>query len=199
MRTPGEYRWRELYILAGVPLSVIGSWLSGMAGWAPLGNINWLLEWGIGFFYAVGVLCPLGWYRSQSLVRTLAAVLLSVLAWHWAVYYAAASYESDPDGQHLPFLGRSVLSGGFGALLVSALPLGRACFPGWERRWAWTGLVGAWCGGQMGLLCLWRFDIGFWLGMAGWQLAVTAFLLHGTAPQRAGKSLFWPAPPQLTS
>ena len=61
-----------------------------------------------------------------------------------------------------------------------------------------AGVVGGVCGAQMALLCLWNFELGFWLGVVGWQLAVTAVYLHATSPQREGRLTFWPSPPQLS-
>jgi hypothetical protein len=196
MRTPGIYRWREGLILLGVPVNVSLGWAAGQMGSGPLGDGRWLLDWGIGAFYGVVVLLPLGWYRSQSLVRSVAAVAISIFAWHWAAKLAAEGYPLSYE-QPLAFLTRSTVSGFFGAVVTGGTSLARPCFPGWERRLPIAGIVGGICGLQMGLLCLWNFELGFWLGIVGWQLAVTAVYLYATAPQHAGKPQFWPAPPQL--
>ncbi len=191
MKSPGRYRWRECLVLAGVPTSVALAWLLGQI---DIGN-NWLFEWGIGGFYAVCVLCPLAWYRSLPWLRTVFAIAISVLAWHWALHIAMAG-QGYPVEDHRLIL-RSIVAGFFGAVLVGAMPLARSGYPNWERRLAAVGVVGGFCGGQMGLLSIWNFEIGFFLGMAGWQFAVTGMLLYSTAPQRDGKLIFWPIPPQL--
>lgn len=196
MKAPGIYRWRELLVLGGAALSVLLSW--GASLLEPIGSGNhWVLEWFIGGSYAVSVLGPLAWYRSQSWLRIVAGGIISVLAWHWAVNIASDRYSSIGESGTERFLLRSAFSGFFGAILVAAAPLARSIYPGWERRVACIGLVGGFCGGQMGVLCLWNFGWGFWLGMLGWQLAVTLLLIHGTAPHRDGRPNFWPAPPQL--
>lgn len=198
MKAPGRFHWRELLVLAGVPVSVFLAWAVPQLSVARLLGDRWLFEWGVGAFYAASVLVPLGWYRSQSIGRTLFAGLLSVAAWHWASEIASDGYAVLNGSSNDKFVLRSLIAGFFGAVVMGATPLARQCFPGWERRLAGVGLVGGICGGQMALLCLWNFDLGFWLGLMGWQLAVTAMLIYGTAPQRDGKPVFWPAPPQLT-
>ena len=197
MGSPGSYRWREWLVLAGAPVNVLLAWACGHLD-TGLGNDGrWLLDWGIGAFYGVGVLLPLGWYRSQPWVRSLFAVAVSIFAWHWAARLAADSYSALGENQ-LTFVTRSAVSGFFGAVVTGGVPLARSCFPGWERRLPIAGLVGGLCGAQMALLCLWNFGLGFWLGVIGWQVAVTAVYLYATAPQQGGHLRFWPAPPHLS-
>jgi len=198
MKSTGNHRWREVCVLAGVPGSVLLSWLAGHLEFDFSGAARqpWVLNWGVGAFYALTVLCPLAWCRSLSWRWLLPNIVLSVFAWHWAVQIASEGYD-DGSPASLRFLLRSTFSGFFGAVLVAVVPLARSRQPHWERFLGIIGLVGGVCGLQMGGLCLWNFGLGYWLGMAGWQLAVTVLLLYGTAPQRAGNSAFWPAPPQL--
>lgn len=196
MKKPGHYRWREAVILAAVPGSVLLEWLLLQApGFNVLGN-RWLLDWGIGAFFAVGVLGSFAWYRSLPWRWLLLTIALSIAAWHWAVQIASEGYDFN-EPTTFRFLLRSTIAGFFGAVLVCATPLAQSRQPNWERRLAGIGAVGGFCGLQMAVLCIWHFNYGFWLGIIGWQLAVTLLLIYGTAPQRDGKPVFWPSPPQL--
>jgi len=195
VKDPGPYRWRECLVLAAVPLSVSLGWITAQFDLTQWLGDRWYLAWGVGAYYAVTVLALLAWYRSLSVPRTLSAIILSILAWHWAVQLASDGYQGGPSENG--FVPRSVVAGFFGAVIVGISPLAGRDFPRWERRLAILGLVGAVCGAQMALLCLWNFAIGFWLGLIGWQLAVTAVLIYSSAPQRNGQPVFWPSPPQL--
>ena len=194
MGTDGS-TWRgEFAVLAGTIPSVGLSRLFGESSWV-FGYLpdKWVLDWGVGIFYALTVLWPLGWRRKLSFWRTLGATALSILAWHGAVQLAANGYSASSSNEDsIRFLGRSVVAGFLGAAAVALAPLGRA--RGWERHLGLTAAVGGLCGGQMGLLCLWNFKVGFWLGMFGWQFAVTASLLYGTARQRTDFTPWWILP-----
>ena len=157
---------------------------------------RWVLDWGVGFFFALCVLGPLGWRRQLSYSRRLVGFALSLLSWHWAVGFASAAYSPvSTSWESLLFLGRSGLAGALGAAAVALAPL--AGREEWERRLGVIAAAGGMCGTQMGLLCLWKFDYGFWLGLLGWQFAVTAILLVATG-KRSTKSLFAWTWPQIT-
>ncbi len=188
--------WRgDLGVVAGTLISVGLSRLMPESSWKLFGQVadRWVLEWGVGGFYALAVLGPLSWRRHFKFGRALAAGVLSVLAWHLAARYAAEAYPANSSQEtSLPFLGRSVVAGFLGAAGIALAPL--AGTPHWERFLGVTAAIGGLCGGQMALLCLWNFEVGFYLGMLGWQVAVTGSLLYATAGRPIDPLSWWAWP-----
>src|SRR5262245_56824245 len=141
MKSPGRYSWREWLVLGSVLLSVLMSWgLPQLQSLQFLGD-RWLLEWGVGAFYAMGVLAPLAWYRSLSLPRWVCAGLLSMVAWHFAAQLASEGFGPSGGATDDRFVLRSLIAGFFGAVVVSITPLARPGYPGWERHLAKIGLA----------------------------------------------------------
>ena len=173
----------EWAVATGPIWSVGVSYVFAETGWGRGGGRwteRWVLDWGVGIFYAVFFLGPLACLRRFGLGRITAAGVLSVLSWHVAVRFASEPYGSGSPND-LIFLGRTILAGALGAAAVASVPFSQ--HPNWERCLGVLTLVGAMCGGQMALLCLWNFSYGFWLGMLGWQTAVGALSVFGTRPE----------------
>ena len=153
--------------------------------------------WNVGILYGIAVLGLLGVIRCQPWRRALACIAVSALAW-CAAFQLAFTQGGFP-GSPNPAWSMTVcaVSKILGAVPAGLIPTASSPFPG---RWATTlrlGLLGGVCGAQMCWLYLRLDEAGCYLGMLGWQLAVTVLLLHGTAPCHDGRSTFWPEPVHL--